>query len=79
MDSLKVKVSFPAYISGFRGLVKLGKLSGEELALSSWWIKLAEKIVFSVITYLVVDMDADAKRSMRPKTLGPLSLFFCLF
>ena len=44
MDSLKVKLSFPSYILEDRGLVKLVRLSGEYLALSTLWRSLAEKL-----------------------------------
>ena len=55
-------VAFPAYMLEARGLVKLGRFSGEELGLSSWWSSLSAKNYVSRITALVVDIATDAKR-----------------
>ena len=62
MDFLNKKLSFPAVMLEFRGLVKLDRLSGKELSLSSWWISLAAKLAVYRIIDLVADMDIDAKR-----------------
>ena len=78
MASLKVKVSFPASLLEARELIKLGRFSGEELALSSWWIIFAAKIAVSGIMELVADMAADAKRAMRLNTFGIIFPFLCL-
>ena len=84
MASLKVKVSFTSYMFDNRFLVKLGILYGEELALSSWWSILAEKLDFFIIMDLVSDMAIYVKREMRPNTLvmpPPYCIFnelFCL-
>ena len=45
-----------------RGLVKLVRLSGEDLVLSSWWVSLDEKIDIFVIMELVEYMATDIKR-----------------
>ena len=44
-----------------RGLVKLGKLSTEDLALSSWWLILAAKLAVYGRMNLVADMATDVK------------------
>ena len=77
MASLKAKVSFPASILEARGLVKLGRLSGEDLDLYSWWSSLAAKLAVSGRMDLVTDMDTDAKREMIQNTFGmPFNLFY---
>ena len=58
MDYLKVKVSFSFSMFETRRLVKLGKLSGEDLDLSSWWSILDSKIALFGGTKLEADMDA---------------------
>ena len=63
--SLKVNVSFTAYMLETRGLVKLGILSGEYLALSSWWSILTVKLAVSRRMELVTDMDTDTKRAIH--------------
>ena len=81
-DLLEVNLSYPASILEARGLVKLGRFSGDYLALSSWWIILSEKLVVSVRMELVTDMSTDVKRQMRPNTFGvpfPLSSFCWIF
>ena len=70
MASLKVKVPFPSSVFDTRGLVKLVILYGEDMSLSSWGISFDEKLSVSGIVELVEDMITDAKREMRPKTLG---------
>ena len=55
-----------------RGLAKLGRLSGEDLDLSSWWRSLAAKFSVSGRINLVTDMSTDAKREMRLNTFGML-------
>ena len=70
MAYLKVKVSFPSFMFDTRGLVKLGRSSVEELALSSWWSSLAAKLTVSSRMELVSDTAADTKRKMRANTLG---------
>ena len=62
MDYLKVKLSFPASKLESKGLVKLGRLSGEELYFSLWWISLAAKFSVSVKIDFVVDMITYAKK-----------------
>ena len=59
MASLKVKVSS---IMDTRGLVKLVRLSVEDLDLSSWESRLAEKLAVYGIMALVTDMAAYTKR-----------------
>ena len=54
MASLKVKVSFPASMLEARGLVKLGRLSREDLYLYSWWSILDPKLAVSVKNILGV-------------------------
>ena len=46
MASLKVKVSFPAFMTESRGVGEAGGISGEDLDLSLWWINLAENSLF---------------------------------
>ena len=68
---------FTSSILENRGLVKLGRFSGEDLALSSWWSSLATKLAVSGIMDLVVDMEIYVKRPMRPNNLVlPFHLFF---
>ena len=45
-----------------RGLVKSGKLSGDDLNLSSWWRILAAKLDVSVRIYVIADMAIDANK-----------------
>ena len=45
-----------------RGLVKLGRLYGEELDIYSWWSILAAKLSGYGIIYLVEDVATDTKR-----------------
>ena len=59
---MNAKLSFPAFMLEFMGLVKLERLSGKELSLYSWWISLAAKLAVYRIIDLVADMDIDAKR-----------------
>ena len=75
MSFLTLKVLFSFSMFETRGLVKLVRLSGEYLALSSWWSKLTEKLTVSGRMYLLSDMATGAKREIRPKTLGVPSLF----
>ena len=77
-DLLEVNLSYPASILEARGLVKLGRFSGDYLALSSWWITLAEKLAVSGKMDLVEDIATDANRERRSKTLGIPSLIFSL-
>ena len=60
--SLKVKLSFPVSVLEASRLVKLGRLSGKDLDLSSWWSSLVEKLAVSEIMYLVAYIATDAKR-----------------
>ena len=76
MESSKLKVSFSSSMLEARGLVNLGRFSGEDLDLSSWWSSLAVKLDVSGIMNLVEDMATDAKREMRPNNFG--MLFFPL-
>ena len=62
MSSLKVKVSFPASMMEARGLVDLGRLSVDDLDLSSWWRILAAKLDVSVRIYVIADMAIDANK-----------------
>ena len=78
MDYLKMKVLFTNSMLEVRGLVKLERLSGEDLDFYSWWIRLSEKLAFSGRMYLVTDMAKDTKREIRPNTLGLPSLFLYL-
>ena len=55
------------------GLMKLGRFSGEDLALSSCWISLAEKLTVYGRMYLVADMAKDVKMEIRSNIL------VCLF
>ena len=52
------------------GVLQLGIFSGDDLALSSWWSRLYEKLAVSGRLGLVLDKATDAKRGMRPNTLG---------
>ena len=56
-----------------RGLVKLGRLSGEDLALSSWC-----KSVYRRID-LVADISTYAKRAMRPNNFCTPFHLLCFF
>ena len=82
MAYFKVKVLFPASMFEARRLVKLGRFSGHELALPSWWSILSEKLAVSGIMDLVADMSTDVKREISPNTLVipfPLLSFFKFF
>ena len=72
-----MKVSFNSSMFEISGLVKFGRLYGEDLALSLWWMSLDEKLAVSGIMNLVADMDIYAKREMRLNALGmPFTLFY---
>ena len=75
MSSLKVRVSFTLSLFDTRGLIKLGRFYGDYLAISLWWSSWAAKIAVYVRMYLVTDMDTDAKRTMRSRTLGVTFIF----
>ena len=56
--------------------MKLGRLSGEYLDLSSWWSNLSAKFYVHRIMNFVADMVIHVKRAMRPNILGfPYILF----
>ena len=59
---LRVKVYIPDYVLEIRGMVKLGRLSGEDLDISSWCISLSEKLFVYGSINLVEDMSAYSKR-----------------
>ena len=59
---MKVKVSFTSYMLEDMGVVKLGRLSGEDLDISSWWSRMDAKLDVSGRIDLVVDMATDVKR-----------------
>ena len=66
----------------YRGSVKLGRLSGEDLYLSSWWSRLDTKLAVSGGIYLVSDMSTDENRELRPNTFGmhfPSCIYLELF
>ena len=76
LDYLNVKVSSPASMLEFRGLVKLEIFSGEYFDLYSWWGRLASKCTVSVSMNLVEDMDTHMKRSITKKTWVLISVLF---
>ena len=53
-----------------RGLLKLGRLSGEDLDISSWWIILSVKRAVYGIIDLVSDTATYARMVMSPNTFG---------
>ena len=55
--------------------MKLGRLYGYDLAISSWCSILATELVISEGMDLVTDMDSDVKKAMRPNAFG---ITFCL-
>ena len=59
-----------------RGLLKLGRLSGEELSLSSLWGSLTEKLADSGRMDLSEVMATDAKRATIPNNFGMPLLYF---
>ena len=63
----------------FRGLVKLVRLYGEDLSISSCWIILSAKISVSGSINLVVDMTTDVKGSISPNNMGFTYLFLFLY
>ena len=67
---MKVKVSFTYYKFETKGLVKLGRFSGENLTISSWWSSLSEKLAVSGRMDFVTDIVTDTKREMKQKNLG---------
>ena len=79
MDYLKVKVSFTTYILEARGFTKLGRLSEEDSALSSWCISLAAKLAVSERMDLVTDMAIDTNRAMRPNIFGMIFPFLYFY
>ena len=76
VTSLKVKFLFPFSMFDTRGLVKSGRFSRQELALSSQWNRFASKLAVSGRMNLVADMSAYAKKAMRPNNFGKKFLFF---
>ena len=74
MDSLNVKLIFTASVLEVRGLVKLGMFYVDYLAVSSWYIRLPEKLSIFVIMELVEVMATYAKRAISPNKLGFTSL-----
>ena len=70
MFSLKVKLSLPDSLLEYSGLVKFGRFSGEELALSSRWNILDAKNNVYERMELVAYMGTYARRKMRPNTLS---------
>ena len=77
MDSLKVKVSFTSSMLELRGFMKLGRFSGEDLDIYSWWNILAAKFTVSVIMDLMADMATNVKRTMRQNAfVMPFSLLY---
>ena len=62
-----------------RELMKLGRLSGEDLAISLWWSSLDAKLSVYGIMDLVADMDTDTKRAMRLNNFGIPINFFCFY
>ena len=62
MDYLQEKVSFPDYMFDIKRLVKLGRLSGDNLDISSWWIILDEKLTVSGRMHIVAYTGTDTKR-----------------
>ena len=75
MDYLKVKVSFPASMLETRWSVKLGRLSGYDLEISSLWISLAAKLAISVRLDSVSDISTDASVAMRSNELSMPFIF----
>ena len=61
-----------------RGLLKLGRFSGEDLGIYLWWSSLAAKFVDSGIMDVVSDMSTYAKMTMGPKTFGPRYFFLSI-
>ena len=59
------------------GLLKLGRLYGEYLALFSCWSNLAAKLAVSGRMDLVTVMSTDAKRAVSPNIFG-MPILFCL-
>ena len=70
-----MKLIFPYSVFDTSGLLKLGMLSGENLALSLLWIILAAKIAVYGRMDLVVDITINTKREMRQKPFGVIFLF----
>ena len=59
-------------------LVKLRRFSGEELAISSWWSRLATILSVSERMDLVPDIATDVKTGMRPNTVG-MTFSSCIY
>ena len=70
---------FTSSIFWYQGLVKLCRLSGEDLDIYLWWVSLAAKLSVSVRMGLVIDMYIDVKMEMRTNTLGIPFPFLDLF
>ena len=79
VNYLKLRVSFTNYMLETRGLVNLGGLSGEDLALSSWWISLDGKLDVSGIMDLAKDISTDVNRTMRSNAFGMPSTFLYFY
>ena len=75
---MKVKVLFLSYVFDPRGLLKLGRFSGEYLALSSWCSSLAAKLSVYGRMELVSDMVTDEKRKIRTNNLGMIFPFLSI-
>ena len=70
-----MKVLLPASMLEARGLVKLGRFYGDDLALSSCWNSLDAKLAVYGRMDLLADMATGAKRAMRPNNFGMQFLF----
>ena len=62
-----------------RGLVNLGRLYGEDLSLSSRWIRLDAKLAVSRGMDLVTDMATDVNMEIRPTIFGRPFTFLSLY
>ena len=74
---MKLIISLNYSMMDTRILLKLVKLSGEKLSLSSWWSILAEKLSVYKRIDLVAVVDTDARRAMSPNNSG-IPLRSCL-
>ena len=78
MASLKVEVSTIFSLLETMGLMKLSRLSGEYLDLSSWCSSVVSKLAVSGRMDLAADMVTDVKIEMIPNTFG-MTFFLLLF
>ena len=70
MVYLQLKLLLLSFMVYGKGLMNLDRLSAEDIDFSSWWIILAEKIIFLGSIELVEDMSKEKKRIFSKNNLS---------